>query len=306
MGFEHLRRPAPTQLFWSRCYGQIPLPWSRYDVASGELQTEPVRNGLHGDLRDATIDQGDHHAWFLLSHGLARIDLEEMREVAVLRERFPRYLWHLHRLRRGMLAATGWSGETVTLIDTAGERISRTLRMPSPDAVVGSATEGRLDLVAFNAGIARSLDLETLTFGAPRQVPIGKGPLIRDEQAWIVQGRPVRDPLAPRIRRIAGERVVMVDLVRGAILAQSPPLPDPDRVVGIDADGRPVVHLAHGFSVLDPGTLQPRVTVIYPWGSFGALAMLPDGRSAAALPNGPRRPERLLLFRWSTSRLNPE
>jgi len=124
------------QIYWSRPYGRQPVPWSRYDLPSGDLRTVTGRNGLHGDLRDWVIDPDGRHAWSLLTHGLARLDLEEMREVAILRTRFPKFLVSLMDLGNGLLAAAHWTGETITLVDREQLRIVKTLRMPSPQAAV--------------------------------------------------------------------------------------------------------------------------------------------------------------------------
>lgn len=78
-------RRNPLQVFWTRTYGLVPLPWSRFDLETGERRTARGRAGVHGDLRDAIVDVDGHHAWFLLTHGLARVDLDEMRAIEAIR-----------------------------------------------------------------------------------------------------------------------------------------------------------------------------------------------------------------------------
>lgn len=71
----------------------------------------------------------------------------------------------------------------------------------------------------------------------------------------------------------------------------------------MDSAGQPLVQLRMGLMLLDADSLAPLAHLSYHQGYlFGnwavpAVVLLPDGRSAAALPHS-RPPERLWLLRW--------
>jgi len=297
-GSDFAVRPAPVQLFWTRVYGLSPVPWSRYDVESGELLTIKGRAGVHGDLRDSVIDADARHGWFLLTGGFAHVDLENVRILRVLRTGFPTYLSRLFVLRDGLFAATGWTGGTVTIVDGHEMRVVKTVRMPSPDAVIRDDGTASVEMLSFNGMIARRFDLESLTLGRRRPLPFGAWPCVSGDRAWIVEGPRVVTPEAPTIRHIDGQNVAEVDIENGRVLRKSGRLADLSRVVGVDADGNVVVQQGQGMTVLDSVTLAPVVEVANSWGQFGAVAMLPDLRSAAVKPNW-LDPERLAIVRWS-------
>jgi hypothetical protein len=289
-------RTWPIQAFWSRVYGGSPVPWSRLEVAAGQVITAKGRAGLHGDLRDAVMDSDGRHAWFLLTHGLARVDLEAMREVEVLRDRFPRYLAKLFDLGGSLLAATSWTGQTVTVVDRHEMRIRKTLRMPSPDAVVwdgGSSVE----LLSFNGSVARRLDLQTLTLSGRRTLPQGAAPVVSGRRAWIVEGPQIAHRDAPSIRQIKGTHIAEVDIDRAEVIRRSGPLSDPIRVVGLDFDGNVLVDRLGGVVLLDVQTLKEQFAVTAAWRDTGSAALLPDLRSAVVRPYW-LDPERLAVVRW--------
>lgn len=292
-------RAGPLQLFWTRPYSRswINVHWARYDVASGRLNTSERGSGLRGDLVDWLPDD-DRHAWFLLTHGLMRVDLDAMAPVAGLARGFPKWMSKLLALGPGLLGATGWTGETLTVVEIEGLRVRRALRMHSPDAIwQPQGGVSTIELLSFNGEVARSLELATLSLGKARRLPKGKWPLVSGDQAWIVRGKDRVDPRAPRIRGLEGDHVAEVDIPTGEITRESPLLPSPERVKGIDGFGRLLVLCQQGFVLLDPRTLAPVLDVRHPWGAFGDVALLPNGTSAAALPNKVG-PERLVLVEW--------
>src|SRR6266516_3357520 len=85
-GSSLLVRPDKPTIYWSRAYGQTPKPWSELDLRDLTIRTTSSRaDGLHGDLRDGVLDTDGRHAWMLLTHAFAKVDLDLMREVEVLR-----------------------------------------------------------------------------------------------------------------------------------------------------------------------------------------------------------------------------
>jgi hypothetical protein len=291
-------RESPLQLFWTRPYSRswTKVRWARYDVTTGTLTSSGPGSGLRGDLVD-WFPAGDRHAWFLLTHGLMRVDLQRMTPEAVPARGFPKWMSKLLVLRAGLLGSTGWTGATTTVVDTETLSVRRILRMPSPDALWSPGGGPAVELLSFNGETARSVDLVTLALGPPRRLPLGKWPLVRGDRAWIVRGTKRVDPRAPRIRAIDGERVAEVDLQIGKIVRASPRLPAPERVKGVDRLGRILVLCQQGFVLLHRDTLEPVLDVRHRWGTFGDISILPDGASAAALPNSVG-PERLALIAW--------
>jgi hypothetical protein len=301
-GSEIVVRANPAQFVWSRAYGGSPVPWSRFDLATGELVTMKGRAGLHGDLRGCVFDDDGRHAWFLLTHGLARVDLETLQVDAVLRKGFPTHLWKLFVIDDGILAATGWTGGTITIVDGRAMQVVKTLRMPSPDAV--SRHVGGLDIecLSFNGQVGRLLDIASLTLKGRRPLPLGKGPLIIGSTALVVVGQRIVDQRAPGVRQIDGETVAEVDLDTGAIQRRGTRLDDPHEVVGIDADRHILVRRTNGLCLLDRTTLLPVFDVRVRSGAFGAVSMLPDRRSAAAMPR--RFEDDIVILRWVDLRRN--
>jgi hypothetical protein len=296
-------RRSPAQVFWSRLYGQHPVPWSRFDVASGVVTTKRARDGLRGDLRGALLDADGLHAWLLLSHALVRVDLETLEEVSVLREGWPKYRSHLFDLGSGLLAASGWTGSTLTVVDATRLSIVRTIRTPSPDAVVPSEDGQTVELLAFNAGIARTLDLGSLKLTRSRSLPVGKGAFVAGDQVWYVEGDREVDARAPLVRLVKGRCAAVLDSRTLEVQRHGVPVREPWAVVGLDSGDRPLVQFRTGWVLLDRDSLEPVAEVNYRRGEhFGgfvasSVALLPDGRSAVALPNS-SWPERLWLFRW--------
>lgn len=293
-------RARPVQVFWSRPYSRswTNVHWARYDVASRTFDTSEPGAGLRGDLVD-WLAQDERHGWFLLTHGLQRVDLDSMKPVEILSKGFPKWMYKLLPLGPALLGVTGWSGATITVVETSRLSVVGLVRMPSPDAIWRREADGDVELLSFNGEVARTLDSKRLRLGARRPLPKGKGPYVRGDRAWIVSGRPRVDPRAPGIRTIDGDRVSEVYLPTGEITRDSPTLPQPERVRGIDRFGRVLVACHHGFVLLDPDTLAPSMELRHDWGRFGDIALLPNGVSAAALANAVG-PERLLLVEWET------
>ena len=78
------------------------------------------------------------------------MDLDELRVISVLRDGFPKYLSRLYALPGGLLATTGWTGGTVTIVDGHDMRVIKTVRMPSPDAVIPDAGTSSVEMLSFN------------------------------------------------------------------------------------------------------------------------------------------------------------
>lgn len=296
-GSEIAVRPEPLQLFWTRVYGQSPTPWSRYDLESEELVTVKGRAGVHGDLRDSVLDDDGRNAWFLLTGGFARVDLDDMRVVAELREGVPRYLSKLFELGRGLFAATGWTGGTVTILDGNEMRALKTVRMPSPDAAVRDDASGTVELLSFNGRVGRQFDVSSLSLGARRPLPRGGWPAASGNRVWMVEGIPKVVAHAPAVRDIVATHVAEVDVASAKIIRRSAPVADLRRVVGSDVDGNVLVQQTQGMTLLDQEILRPVIEIATSWGQFGPIAILPDRRSAAVKPNW-LDPERLAIVRW--------
>jgi hypothetical protein len=294
---QFLVRPNPRQVFWARPYGGVPKPWARYDLDSGAFRAVQGRAGLHGEIRDAVLDPDGRHAWALLTGGLARLDLDEMREVAVLRAGFPKYLSRLFDLGQGLLAASGWTGATVTIVDGVHMRVVKTLRMPSPQAALSIDGGRSVDLLSFNGQIARSLDLASLKLGPVRPLPVGDGAFIGPSSGWIVRGERQVWDLAPKARLITATRIAEVDLPAGTVQREGPPLADAFKVLGLDTSGRPLILRRHGLVLLDATSLEPVYGLTTGVGTMGPAALLSDGRSAITIPNWDHH-ERVFLVRW--------
>lgn len=296
-GSEIAVRTDPQQLFWTRVYGLSPTPLSRYDMESEELVTVTGRAGVHGDLRDSVLDEDGRNAWFLLTGGFARVDLEQVRVIAELRTGVPRYLSRLFHLGGDLLAATGWTGGTVTILDGHEMRVVKTVRMPSPDAVVRDDASGAVELLSFNGRVGRQFDLVSLSLGARRQLPRGGWPAASGDRVWMLEGIPKVVAHAPAVRDIEATHIAEVDIRTAKIIRRGEPLSDLRRVIGTDADGNVLVQQMQGMTLLDHETLMPVVEIATSWGQFGSVAILPDGRSAAVKPNW-LDPERLAIVRW--------
>jgi hypothetical protein len=296
-GSSLLVRPNKSTVYWSRAYGQTPKPWSELDLRDLTIRTTSTRaDGLHGDLRDAVLDADGRHAWMLLTHGFAKVDLDLMREVEVLRDGLPTYLWRLFEFGEELVGATGWSGGTVTVIDRRSMKIIRTIRTPSPDVVLAGPDGDTVELLAFNAELRRTLRISTMSLGNRNRIPSGTGPLLVGRRIWFVEGD--RDPDSPaRIRRIRGRNVSVLDVDSNAIVARSPALDQPVRVIAVDGGGRPLVQCRFGLDLLDPVDLRPIAQVRQDLNQFGPIAALPDGSSALGSVLD-INPDRFVVIRW--------
>ena len=297
-GSSLLVRSNPPEVFWTRTYGLSPLPWSRYEHLTGEVTTIKGRRGLHGDLRDAIPDSDGRHAWALLTHGLVRLDLQEMSVVKELRTGtgLPTHLWRLRGLDDARLLAMSHAVNGVAVIDRDELRVVKTLRVPPPDLILPIGTN-RVAFVAFSAGEVRSVDLTSLRSAAVRPTIIGTGVARVGGEAWLVEGSRHVEPRAPRLRHVRPERLALVDLETLEVKRRGPDFPDAQRVLGVDPAGRVVVKTVTGIAILDPTTLH-RLGGVEMRGAFWTAALLPDGHSLAALPNRFGDPERFFVIRW--------
>lgn len=300
VGSAMMVRTDPVQVVWSRPYSRswTHVHWARFDLESEQLRTSAAGAGLRGDLIDWLPDRS-RHAWFLLTHGLQRVDLDAMTPIETLSDGLPKWMSRLLPLGPGMLGVTGWTGGVITLVGTSPLQVRGRVRMPSPDAV-WLREPGTLELLSFNGEVARTLGAAAPILGKPRRLPRGKGPLVEGDRAWIVCGTDGEEPRVPGIRSLRGDRVAEVTLPSGEVVRESPPLPGPESVKGIDRDGRLLVRCEQGFVLLDPTSLAPVLEARHSYGAFGDVSLLPDRTSAAVAPNAPA-PERLLLVEWQSA-----
>jgi hypothetical protein len=232
----------------------------------------------------------------LLTHGFAKVDLQLMHEVKVLRSGLPTYLWRVHDLGAGYVGVTGWTGGSMVVLDRAKMQIVASIRTPSPDLVIKQAADDELEFFAFNAGVRRLWRRSTMRLGPRRELPIGTGPHRTGDLVLFVEGK--RDEKSPdAIRRIAGERVAILDVASGNVIARSPILDHPVSVIGIDRDRRVLVRCKFGLDILSAVDLAPIGRVRQDLNAFGPIIRLPDGLSALGAVRE-IDPERFVLIRW--------
>ena len=278
------------------------MPWTRYEIATGEFTTAKGRRGLHGDLRDFLLEPDGSRAWALLTHGLALLDLDDMHEIELLRENLPTYQWRLHRLGDSLLAAVEGRANGVTVIDLAPLAVVRTLRVPPPDVVIRDKP-GSVEFVSFSAGEARHVDLSTLRSKRTQPVITGMGAHSTGDAAWLFQGFRQLDERMLKVRFIKPRRLTLFDLRALEVVRRGGAFVDGKEVLGFDADGHLVVTTWNGVSIVDPLTFERLggMQMLGPGGDssdFWTAALLPDGRSAACIPNQFGDPERLIILSW--------
>lgn len=122
------------------------------------------------------------HAWFLLTYGIAEVDLGSLKPIAVLGRGFPKWMAKLLDLGNGFVGATGWTGQTLTVVDTSRRfpfpGVGQSAAGGAADRSVGETRlEHEPDLGAVRARhINRVLHHEAVDEGLLVEVPVAEHP----------------------------------------------------------------------------------------------------------------------------------
>ena len=329
-GSDIVAAPGTDLVVFSRHMGRPRIRWLSYRLGTREFSEG---RGLPGDLRAGVFRGGE--AWLLATHGLCRVSLNPPKVLEVVKTRLGSYKHRLFELTPTLLGVAARDGQTLTVVDTDERRVVKQLRTPSPDLVLDRPS--RPVLCAFEAGVARDLDVEALRVGPPISVPRATGPFVANGRIVALAGplapygrvlepEPLRWLLLPRgrlgrlIRRIfrrgPGERPLgfaiaperIIELAAGdlALRRTGGRAARFIRFLGSDSAGRLIATTETGVTLVDPDRLEPIASLElgYPaepacWVPEAATVVVLHHYLVDPLPRGfDPVPEKLVLVRW--------
>ncbi len=304
------------EAFYGRPWGRNPAPWTKVDLGNGTYTDAQGRDGIPGDLRDGFVDPSSNMGWFLCSHALVRVSLDQMRPVDSVRKGIGTYQWRLFGISPELLAITGWIARSIVIVSTTPLRVVKRIRVMSPDLVMGTDSPNEVWLLAFHAGEAVRLDTTSLKVVERVPVPTGIAPVVSGDTIVLLAGHrtPVSGVSIDEMWQVEADRPIALDRSTFTVRAEGSALPigpyppklsDPDRWIGlplnpmrttgVDRAGRVVVATQRGVAIFDPATLG----LLGEWRSVeprGALSAAIDG-IVAIDPRWDKR-DRLTLVTW--------
>lgn len=272
------------------------LPADLRRVTLGVDRVDGVR-GIGGELR-AGIDGRDGTIWLLAMYRLHELSAEPLELLQTYR--VPKYGWGLLPMFEGTrLALTRLDQKRVPIFSLRSRSIEGRIAMAYPQLAIDGPDE--CTLYSFWDERARSFDARLKPLGKARQLPIGLTPLASPGAIHFIRGeRRIFDRVTPPDPNTTWvyslERVQVFAPGIWDVLAEGPPIPRLQRLIGYDSAGRLIGRSDDEVILVHPGSLTELAR--HACGSrINSAAQATE--SAVVVQTGSNQGDELQLIEWS-------